>query len=132
MSARTKSCFAQAFVGPTFKAGSYVFFLGVALQYSETYSRCAYIRFARETLMNPVSVAKRARRVLALVDGNIFKFLLPGIFGRRFVLVASLCVAFIPPTDAETRRLCYSYDIIDGVPVEKEGWDWKKTPWQDK
>ena len=82
--------------------------------------------------MNPASVAKRARRVLALVDGNIFKFLLPGIFGRRFVLVASLCVAFIPPTDAETRRLCYSYDIIDGVPVEKEGWDWKKTPWQDK
>ena len=74
-----------------------MFFLGVALQYSETYSRCAYIRFARETLMNPASVAKRARRVLALVDGNIFKFLLPGIFGRRFVLVASLCVTFMPP-----------------------------------
>jgi len=88
-----------------FKTGTYTFFLGVILQYSETYNRCAYIRFARETIMNPASVLRRARRVLRLVDGNIFKFLLPGIFGR-------------------------SYDIVDGKPVEKEGWDWKKTPWQ--
>jgi len=72
---------------------------GVMLQYSETYDRCSYIRFFREGLMNPASVVRRARRVLRLVDGNIFKFLLPGIFGR-------------------------SYDIIDGKPVQKEGWTW--------
>ena len=50
--------------GPLFKTGTYTFFLGVILQYSETYNRCAYIRFARETLMNPASVLRRARRVL--------------------------------------------------------------------
>jgi hypothetical protein len=32
--------------GPLFKTGGYTFFVGVILQYSETYSRCAYIRFA--------------------------------------------------------------------------------------
>ena len=67
------------------KTGAYIFFLGVILQYSETYDRCSYIRFFRQGLMNPASVARRGRRVLRLVDGNIFKFLLPGIFRRSLI-----------------------------------------------
>uniref|UniRef100_A0A6U6D2T0 Uncharacterized protein n=1 Tax=Guillardia theta TaxID=55529 RepID=A0A6U6D2T0_GUITH len=80
---------AVAISSPLFKVGCAIFFLGVTLQYAETYNRCAYIRFARETLINPSSVGRRARRVLRLVDGNIFRFLLPG----------------------------RSYDVINGVPV---------------
>uniref|UniRef100_A0A7S0I086 Transmembrane protein 186 n=1 Tax=Hanusia phi TaxID=3032 RepID=A0A7S0I086_9CRYP len=82
---------AVAISSPLFKVGCAIFFLGVTLQYAETYNRCAYIRFARETLFNPSSLGRRARRVLRLVDGNIFRFLLPG----------------------------RSYDVINGVPVQR-------------
>jgi hypothetical protein len=66
---RVSAVWQACFAGAIFKSGAYVFFVGVALQYSETYSRCSYIRFARETLMNPASLFPRARRVLRLVDG---------------------------------------------------------------
>eukprot|EP00286_Rhodomonas_abbreviata_P019924 CAMPEP_0181292278 /NCGR_PEP_ID=MMETSP1101-20121128/2420_1 /TAXON_ID=46948 /ORGANISM="Rhodomonas abbreviata, Strain Caron Lab Isolate" /LENGTH=132 /DNA_ID=CAMNT_0023396735 /DNA_START=280 /DNA_END=678 /DNA_ORIENTATION=- len=77
--------------GPLFKTGVAIFFIGVILQYAETYNKCTYIRFVREGLMSPGSIGRRGRRIMRMVDGNIFKFLLPG----------------------------RSYDIVDGKPVQR-------------
>ena len=45
--------------------------------------------------MNPASVARRGRRVLRLVDGNIFKFLLPGIWALLHVEGSHLKLAWV-------------------------------------
>jgi hypothetical protein len=104
-SAVWQACFA----GAIFKSGAYVFFVGVALQYSETYSRCSYIRFARETLMNPASLFPRARRVLRLVDG-IPRLLPPSSFllpPSSFLLPPS---SFLLPPSSEG-RVCLESDL---------------------
>eukprot|EP00287_Rhodomonas_sp_CCMP768_P009298 CAMPEP_0196730920 /NCGR_PEP_ID=MMETSP1091-20130531/10835_1 /TAXON_ID=302021 /ORGANISM="Rhodomonas sp., Strain CCMP768" /LENGTH=204 /DNA_ID=CAMNT_0042074007 /DNA_START=1 /DNA_END=615 /DNA_ORIENTATION=+ len=75
--------------GPPFKLGSAIFFLGVTLQYAETYNKCTYIRFVREGLLNPKSIVRRWKAIMFKVDGDLFRFFLPG----------------------------RSYDVIDGKPV---------------
>lgn len=62
------------------------------MNYAETYNKCTYIRFVREAIIAPQTVARRYRRILRMVDGNVFKVLLPG----------------------------RAYDIVDGQPVMRD------------